>query len=261
VVVSSGGTVGSCPSAPRGLTASQSGGAVTLTWQPPSSGVPASYVIQAGSAPGLSNIAPNFDLGGTATTFTARVAAGSYYVRVYAKSNSCASPALLSPASNEILLTVASGWSGQIVCHLAISGPSNYHHDETQTWIVGGAAQPIASNRAYYPVQWSAQGSGGSVLGTWSINSTASTDLTVTIRLDGAPLFDRTTTGILIRRGLAGAPTSYDLYEMDFPTIVGGSNATSVSGTWSRPSAGGDAPVQPSGSVGTLTCTWSLTNQ
>jgi hypothetical protein len=57
-------------------------------------------------------------------------------------------------------------------------------------------------------------------------------------------------------------PTSYDLYEMNFPPIVANAaSATSISGTWSRPNAGGDAPVQPFGSTGALSCTWSLTLQ
>ena len=34
------------------------------------------------------------------------VAAGSYYIRVYARNSSCASPLFLSPASNEVLMVV-----------------------------------------------------------------------------------------------------------------------------------------------------------
>jgi hypothetical protein len=76
----------------------------------------------------------------------------------------------------------------------------------------------------------------------------------------GIPIFDRTTGGLIVRGGIVGAPTSFDLYEMEFPTIVAGSaNATSVSGTWSRPTVGGDSPQQPGGSTGTLSCAWSLT--
>ena len=261
VIVGGGPTGGSCPSAPRSLNVvTQTGGNITLGWSPPLTGVATSYFIQAGSSPGLSNLA-NFDTGSTALTLGVNnVPAGNYYVRVSGKSSACGATPSLGPSSNEILLTITSGWSGQIVCNLAITGPSNYHHNETQTWTVGGPATPFASNRAYYPVQWSSQGSGGSTLGSWNINSTATTDITLTVRSDGAPTFDRTTNTILIRGGLAGSPTSYDLYEMNFPVIVGGANATVVNGTWSRPSAGGDAPVQPFGSIGTLSCSWSLTN-
>jgi hypothetical protein len=46
---------------------------------------------------------------------------------------------------------------------------------------------------------------------------------------------------------------------MDFPSIVAPSaTATTVTGTSSRPTVGGDSPQQPGGSVGTLSCTWSL---
>ena len=212
-----------------------------------------------------SNLA-NFDTNSTALTLAAaNVPAGSYFVRVYARSSSCAAPTFLGPASNEILLSVggAPGWAGQIVCRIAITGPSGYRHDETQTWIVGG---PGADDCAHAPTtqsQWTAQGSGGGAGKSWTINSTATTDLSVTIVAStGIPIFDRTTTPILIRDGIVGSPTSFDLYEIEFPTIVAGSaTATSVAGTWSRPTVGGDSPQQPGGSVGTLSCTWSLTFQ
>ena len=224
--------------------------------------MPTSYVIQAGSSPGAANLA-NADTGSIATTFTAGgVPAGSYYIRVYGRSSGCAPPAQLGPASNEVLLTIGSAapaWSGQIACRLAITGPFSYRHDEAQTWIVGGAGQ-TSGPRTVYPVQWSAQGSGGGVGKSWTINSAAPTDLSVTVVAStGVPIFDRTTTPIIVRGGIVGSPTSFDLYEIDFPTIVASSpTATSVSGTYTRPIAGGDSPQQPGGSIGTLTCTWSL---
>lgn len=263
-VVVGGGAGGSCPSAPRGLSVvSQIGGTVTFGWLPPLTGAPTSYVIQAGSSPNGLNLA-NFDTNSTALTLAAsNVPAGSYFVRVYARGNGCAPPTFLSPASNETLLSVgavSSGWGGQIVCRSAITGPSGYRHDEAQTWIIAGSGQTVGP-RTTYPVQWSAQGAGGGIGKSWTINSTAMTDLSVvTVASTGIPIFDRTTTGIIIRRGIVGAPTSFDLYEMDFATIVASSpNATSVSGTWSRPTVGGDSPQQPGGSRGTLSCAWSFT--
>jgi hypothetical protein len=254
----------SCPSAPRGLNVtSQSGGSIAIGWLPPLTGVPTSYVIQVGSSPNGSNLV-NFDTGNTALTLAAtNVPAGSYFVRLYGRSSGCTPPAFLGPSSNEILLNVgtSSGWSGPIVCHAVITGPGGYHHDETQTWMVGGVGQTVGP-RTNYPVQWSAQGSGGdAVAKSWTINATAATDLSVTIVAStGLPTFDRTTTQIIIRDGIVGAPTSFDLYEMEFPGFVASSaNATSVSGTWSRPTVGGDSPQQPGGSIGTLSCTWSLT--
>ena len=133
-----GNVGGVCPSAPRGLNiVSQSGGAVTLAWLPPLTGAPTSYVVQAGSVPGAANLA-NVDTNSTALSLAATVPAGSYFVRVYARSSACASSTFLGPASNEILLSVGGvpGWGGQIECRIAITGPSGYRHDETQTWFV-----------------------------------------------------------------------------------------------------------------------------
>jgi hypothetical protein len=260
------GVGASCPSAPRSLTiASQSGSTVAFAWQAPLTGSPTSYVVQAGSFPGGADLA-NFDTGNTALSLAAtNVPNGSYFVRVYARSSGCPAPAFVGPSSNEIVLTVgappaAPGWSGPITCRISITGPSGYHHDETQTWIVGGRGVP-SGPRTVYPVQWSAQGSGGGTGKSWTINSTATTDLTVTIVAStGVPIFDRTTTPIIIRDGIVGTPISFDLYEIDFPTIVASSaTATTVSGTWSRPTSGGDSPQQPGGSTGTLSCAWSLT--
>jgi hypothetical protein len=253
----------SCPSAPRALSViSQSGGTVAIGWTAPLTGAPTSYVIQAGSSPNGADLV-NVDTNSTALSLVAtNVPTGSYFVRVYGRNASCAAPAFVGPASNEILLSVgtATGWSGPIVCRTLVSGPNGYHHDETQTWVVGGRGLTVGP-RTYYPVQWSAQGSGGGPGKSWTINSTAMSDLTVTtVASTGIPIFDRTTTAIIIRDGIVGAPISFDLHEIEFPPIVAASaTATSVSGTWSRPTAGGDSPQQPGDSTGTLSCTWSLT--
>jgi hypothetical protein len=76
------------------------GSTVTLTWQPPASGSPLSYVIEAGSSPGNANLAV-FDTGSAATTVTVpNVPAGTYYVRVRARSGGS------SGTSNEVVVTV-----------------------------------------------------------------------------------------------------------------------------------------------------------
>jgi hypothetical protein len=97
------GTTTSCVtiSAPTGLTSTVTSTTVVLNWTAPTGCAPTTYIIQAGSTPGASNLA-NFSTGSTATTFTATgVAAGTYYVRVAA-----AIPGTLSASSNEITLTV-----------------------------------------------------------------------------------------------------------------------------------------------------------
>lgn len=89
------------PGAPSGLSVvSNSGGAVVLSWTG-ASGSPTSYIVQAGSTAGASNLA-NTDLGSAATTLRATgVGSGTYYVRVRAK-NACGT----GNPSNEIVLVV-----------------------------------------------------------------------------------------------------------------------------------------------------------
>jgi len=77
------------------------GSTVMLNWQAPSGGS-ASYVIEAGSAPGLTNLA-NFDTQSPATSYTATgVGAGTFFVRVRAK-NACGAS---GSASNEVVIVV-----------------------------------------------------------------------------------------------------------------------------------------------------------
>lgn len=98
----------SAPGAPTALATSSSGSTVFLSWVAPSSGgAPAAYIVEAGSAPGLANLA-NFSTGNTATSFSASgVGSGSYFVRVKATNASGT-----SGASNESLLTVGNACTG-----------------------------------------------------------------------------------------------------------------------------------------------------
>ena len=71
------------PSAPAGLAASVGGGTVSLSWTA-AAGNAESYVIEAGTLPGQANLA-SFDTGVLDTGFSARVAPGTYYVRIRAR--------------------------------------------------------------------------------------------------------------------------------------------------------------------------------
>lgn len=101
VVVTVGCSI--APNPPVGLSGAVSGGTVTLAWSPPAGGcAPTSYVVQAGSSSGLSNLA-NVDTGSTAPSFVATgVGAGTYFVRVLS-----VNAAGQSAASNEAVITVA----------------------------------------------------------------------------------------------------------------------------------------------------------
>lgn len=113
VVVPGGGSCSSPPNAPTGLTSTVFGTFVTLNWIAPAGGCAATaYSVQAGSAPGLSDLAVINT--GTSTTLTASAPPGTYYVRVVALNGFGG-----SIASNEIIITVttappnlAGQWSG-----------------------------------------------------------------------------------------------------------------------------------------------------
>ena len=94
------------PSAPTNLACTVSGGTVALTWAAPTAGdAVVTYRLQAGSGPGLLNLA-DFRTSSSATNYTALlVGAGAYYVRVLALNSAFQS----SPASNEVLVTVGAG--------------------------------------------------------------------------------------------------------------------------------------------------------
>ena len=99
-------TVGTAAiAAPSNLVASATGSSVTLTWVAPTGIAVASYIIEAGSSPGLTNLA-NFSTGNAQTSFsTTGVGAGNYYVRVRA----IGVTGEISATSNEALLVVGSG--------------------------------------------------------------------------------------------------------------------------------------------------------
>jgi 5-hydroxyisourate hydrolase-like protein (transthyretin family) len=96
------GNVPAPPGAPSFTGASASSGTVTLNWAAPTQGTATSYIIEAGSATGLSNLA-TLNTGSTATTqsFTG-VPPGTYYIRIRAVNAQGA-----SVVSNERILTVS----------------------------------------------------------------------------------------------------------------------------------------------------------
>ncbi|MGE3886898.1 MAG: hypothetical protein AB7H81_10730 [Vicinamibacterales bacterium] len=89
------------PGAPRDLVALYSGSAVHLTWTAPATGGVESYVVRAGSASGMFNLA-EYDTGSPATELRATAPEGVYYVRVHARRADG-----LSAPSNEVAFALA----------------------------------------------------------------------------------------------------------------------------------------------------------
>jgi 5-hydroxyisourate hydrolase-like protein (transthyretin family) len=79
------GGVPAPPGPPSGLTSSVAGSTVTFTWSPPADAAPSGYVLEAGSGPGLKNLAV-FDTGSVTTTLVVPgVPRGAYFVRLRAR--------------------------------------------------------------------------------------------------------------------------------------------------------------------------------
>jgi hypothetical protein len=88
---------------PTNLQASVTGTTVALSWTAPSQGAATSYVIEAGSSTGASNLAV-VETGTPVTSLTTLAPPGTYFVRVHARINGS-----LGGASNEVVLTVPGG--------------------------------------------------------------------------------------------------------------------------------------------------------
>jgi hypothetical protein len=95
------GAACSLPAAPTALTAGVAGTAVTLRWTAPLGPAPAGYVVEAGSAPGLANLATVPVAGASSILSVTDVPGGVYYLRVRANNTDGA-----GAPSNELTLVV-----------------------------------------------------------------------------------------------------------------------------------------------------------
>lgn len=107
VVMGPGGGCVGLPLAPVFQAPAVAAGVLTMNWTAPV-GVfaPVSYVLHAGSGPGRSDIAV-FDLGSTATTFSAAAPPGTYFLRVAGR-GTCG----MGAPSNEMVASVSGGGGG-----------------------------------------------------------------------------------------------------------------------------------------------------
>ena len=137
-LILAGSTVLQPPAAPQGLSAGVVGTHVTLNWTPPAGGGAVSqYVLEAGTAPGLSNLAV-VPLG-TVTSFSANVPPGVYYARMRASNL-----AGLSAPSNEVIVRVG------VACTAPPAAPSAFSAaigglNVTFNWLGGASPEPTAT--------------------------------------------------------------------------------------------------------------------
>lgn len=125
-------TIAAIPTAPTALAAVVTDNTVTLTWNGPA-GVVNAYVLEAGSAPGLSDAA-NGVVGVTPSYVATNVPPGTYFVRVRALDVSG-----LGPPSNEIQVTVGSVGACPAPPNAALLSPANVNGSVvTFVWSRGG---------------------------------------------------------------------------------------------------------------------------
>jgi hypothetical protein len=117
-VVVGGMAANVCPGPPRSLTATRSAtGLVTLVWLAPGFGTVHSYLVEAGSSTGLSDIA-RVNVAGTGVSFpSSTVPSGVYYLRVSAQTAGCP----ISAPSNEVRLVVPGPTGGNPEITLTLS--------------------------------------------------------------------------------------------------------------------------------------------
>jgi predicted phage tail protein len=121
------------PLSPQNLRAAVAGGVITFDWQAPSGSVVTGYVLEAGSTPGLSNLAA-LPLAIATTFVTPPVPNGSYYVRVRAQNTTGT-----GPASNEVRVVVGPPPPSAPT----LTGSSGVGGTVTLSWSVPSSGAPV----------------------------------------------------------------------------------------------------------------------
>ena len=154
--------------------------------------------------------------------------------------------------------TTAAGWSGQMQCKKADTGPG-YANNETQTWTVAPGISQGATGQTFYPEQWKSTGSGGNATQSWVINASGTGTLAVFANGSGIN-FERFNSQIAFPNGyISTPPPDYTEYEYQWsPFGNSNANATHVQGSTTVTSPTCDSPVQPGGSSCTVTCSWDF---
>jgi hypothetical protein len=223
IVVTVGGGVAACPPiAPGALSSVVAGSTVSLTWNP-SGGpcVPAAYLLEAGSGPGLANIA-NFSTGSTATSYTATgVGAGTYYVRVRA-TNSRGT----SGPSDEIIVSVGTTSCSYVVNPTAQSVSSS--GESLSASMSSSCAWSAASDQPWLTINSGSSGVGNGTVAYLVAANPSSTSRTGHITFSGTG----GTVQLTVTQSGVGTPTTTS----SIPATTTTSSSTTTSSTTSTTS-------------------------
>ena len=229
------------PGPSASLTGSSSGSTVTLNWLAPASVDPAtSYIVEAGTSSGASNVA-TFDTGSTATTLTVSgVPAGTYFVRVRAKNSEGS-----SAPSNEITLTVGGGTT---TCTTAPGAPTGL------TAAVSGTSLTLT---------WSAP-AGGCPPSTYTIEagSTSGASNLAIVSTNGTSFAPgNVPAGTYFMRVRAGNGSGLGSPSNEVIVTVGGAqppSSSGVTGRWVGLVANGDGTTLTTNECGLEKADWQL---
>jgi hypothetical protein len=166
------------------LTSTVNGSAVTLSWTAsPFGAAPTSYIVEAGTSPGASNVF-NGNVG-AGTTLTAAVGAGTYYVRVRA-----ANDAGTSAPSNELTLAIGGAPGQPTITSAVVSGGTL-----NVAWSLGAGSPAMGHRLDFY--------SGGSLVA--SVNAGAATNVAIPIPAGTQGTFD---VRVMATNGAVSGPPS-----------------------------------------------------
>lgn len=220
-------TLTGTPSRPRNLSVFVDQNAVSFAWNPPAAGAVTGYQIEAGSAPGLANLAV-LPLG-TATSLNVTAPNGSYYVRLRA-----GNARGLSSPSNEVFLTAGPVSPGP---------PQNFDVSVIGSTVTLSWAPPISGGMAR---SYLLEAGSASTLSNIAVLPLTATSLTVPavpngtyfVRIRGVNRAGVGPASEEISFTVGGPPLALPGAPSGLTAHVAGS---SVSLAWSPPSSGGPA--------------------
>jgi hypothetical protein len=212
------------PSSPLNFSVSVVNNSVTFSWSPPQTGSAVTYVIEAGTGPGLANIV-SLPVGGV-TVFTTNAPNGTYYTRVRAVNTFG-----VSAPSNEVSFTVGP---------VAPGPPQNLRVTVTGATVAIAWDEPVAGGT---PSSYLLEAGSASGLSNIAVLPVTSTSLLVPFVPDGTYFVRARATNTA---GVS-APSAEISFTVGTPVVPPGAPSNlvaSVSGnfvqlTWEAPTAGG----------------------